>query len=470
MRLPAVKKLVKEIESKKVANALSYLLDRRSELKEYEDIEDLVLSDAWESEQRLQGLERNIVMLRAALARTLWKRGVYIGVTVLDELIFGAIAHSETTDPVRVVLERIRDYGLHRPGLVIYPLHSMGILGAGLFQWETRANPTLYVPDFGLAVHPQTNSIDATFNFVKFAAESLGVRQDPPSDLIEHWFRSRASWLASNPLLIARVSSFPGQYYENQYFLTARLQLATSLLFMTSALQKEQQEGDLVLGSSARINNFQTLDIRHYIVLFQRPGSKALLGDCVPMNIAASSLSELCELSVEIDPRYWRTRKTIVKRISVALETVGSLYAMHAMLSSKNALKARVARKLFASLKHFRRSHRQMADPFDAIVNLAVAFELLLSDHYAPGIANHVTQQAKKAIGRRPGSRALVQSVNDVYVARGECVHQGTWPDVDLNLARRAFVYAFVGLVEKLPNLPRTSPRPISDILSGTAY
>lgn len=469
MRLPSISSLRNEIQTVKVGRAIAYLLDRRPDLAEFEDLEDFVLSDAWEVSPRFQGMEQNLVTLRAGLARVLWSKGFYIGVTVLDSLLFSAVAKTEATDPVRSVLERIRDLGLHRPGLVLYPLHSVGVLGAGLLQWDRRATSFLQVPSFGLVLSPQTNSIDTTLLFIEQAADDLGIRRRMPMGLLEHWYRSRANWLERNPLLVARVSSYPGEYYENQYFLMARLQLATSLLLLTSALQDARDEDDSFFGSSARINNFQTLDIKHYIVLYPRVGSRRFLdGDCVPMNLSGPALAELCELPTEIDPRFWRRRRTVVDRLSSALNTVGSLYTSHAMLSTKNRLKARVARKLFKSLKHFRRSHRRTADPFDEIVNLAVAFEVLLSDHYTRGIVEQVCDRAKEAIGRRPGSRALIESIRNLYYARSQCVHDGTWPtEIDLQTARRAFVYSFLGVSENLTHIPRSSARPIAHILSS---
>ena len=64
-----------------------------------------------------------------------------MGLSVLDELLFYEFTRSGATDPVLGVLERIRDARLTRPGLILYPLHSFGIYGAGILHTFTK--PTL---------------------------------------------------------------------------------------------------------------------------------------------------------------------------------------------------------------------------------------------------------------------------------------------------------------------------------------
>ena len=71
------------------------------------------------------------------------------------------------------------------------------------------------------------------------------------------------------------------------------------------------------------VNNFQTLDIKHYVVLFAHPKNRAvLIGDCVPMHLNPAALAEVSQLGFDLDPRYWRRRSTDANRIFEATAAV----------------------------------------------------------------------------------------------------------------------------------------------------
>lgn len=184
------------------------------------------------------------------------------------------------------------------------------------------------------------------------------------------------------------------------------------------------------------------------------------------MNAQPASLAELTELPVEIDPRIWRRRTRAIEVITGALENVGSIYATHAMLKSSERVRSRVARKLLDALKFFKRSYRPSDDLTYEIVNLAVAFEVLLTDNYSRGISDKLKHRASLAIGTVRGKRRLLDALGRLYDARGECVHTGrATVDVDIRGARRAFTCAFLGVSQRLNRLPNHSSQPIGDIL-----
>src|SRR5262249_14725701 len=125
-----------------------------------------------------------------------------IGISIIDELLFSAFT-SKSRSPILWVLNVLRSRELHRSGLVIYPLHSFGILGAGLFQWRTRSEVSMVSKELGIALSPQTNSWDRTRRFVNHCRRTFGIRRSLPNDLLEHWRRSRpVRWLERNPLLV----------------------------------------------------------------------------------------------------------------------------------------------------------------------------------------------------------------------------------------------------------------------------
>src|SRR4051812_46069596 len=96
------------------------------------------------------------------------------------------------------VFERLQEAGLYRPGVLIFPLHGIGILGFGAFRALGHAETTIEFVHSraGILFSPQTNSDSATVSLVRRAAKSLGIKQAIPRDSLEHHLRLPVlSWL-----------------------------------------------------------------------------------------------------------------------------------------------------------------------------------------------------------------------------------------------------------------------------------
>ncbi|HUN84421.1 MAG TPA: hypothetical protein VMU48_08580 [Terracidiphilus sp.] len=330
---------------------------------------------------------------------------------------------------------------------------------------------SLELLDAGLVARPQTNSLDETIEFMNSAAQALGLGCSVPQDLVHHYSRSRPTkWLTHNPLLIVRCHTFSGTYYENQEFLVLKLQFATALLFMMAAFQHgivKKSAGALF--SSRTVNNFQTLDIHHYFLLERKPGRKKHFDlRCVPMHVAPADLAELSDVNIEIVPQLWLRRQPIVKRIALALRAVEDGYVKHSLLAKRSSVRSRIYQKLYNALAYFRRSFHVSADKGAAIVNLAVAFEVLLVDFYAPGISERVPQHLSLALRNVKGQGSFTAEVQKLYIARSEAVHTAEIEqEVDMGIARQAFVHAFIAITQRLPRLNTSAQEPIKELLQS---
>lgn len=77
--------------------------------------------------------------------------------------------------------------------------------------------------------------------------------------------------------------------------------------------------------SSSQINNWRTVNIHHYITLFDTPEKRGVLdGSCVPMNVDAATLAELSQINVEVNLRALRRRRKQVDTLYAALNAVSS--------------------------------------------------------------------------------------------------------------------------------------------------
>jgi hypothetical protein len=165
---------------------------------------------------------------------------------------------------------------------------------------------------------------------------------------------------------------------------------------------------------------------------------------------------------VAINLKAWARRSQDVERICSALSVVEAGYLREGIYSTNTKVSARVVRKLFQSLTYFRRSFRVTADIGEAYVNLAVAFETLLTDSYAKGVQQRIKRRLKVTLKGVKGNRDLNLATKDLYTARSQIVHAGTTDiEVDVSKVRRAFTHSFLFIVEHLSSLPASTNEPI---------
>jgi hypothetical protein len=219
------------------------------------------------------------------------------------------------------------------------------------------------------------------------------------------------------------------------------------------------------LFSSAKVNNWQTLDIHHYFALYDWPNRKLELeGQCVPIHASRTTVTELSNLAIEVDPRYWRRNADSGERVQDAIETLYTAYLRQRFTRGHEDAVTRTVRRFFESVDYFRRSFHRSESEFTGMVSLSTAFEMLLTDHYG-AVKPTLVKRAKLLLRGARGTRTMQKAVGDLYESRSEMVHGGARDTVpDLVAARRAYVLCLVGLVERLPTLSRKSPTPVKDL------
>ncbi len=172
-RLPAVRSLATQLQTRRirgtrVADAAHFLAAHRNELELFEDVEHLAIATdpqyapsgiTPELMKAARALAHNLGIVRSSLAEALWSREILVDAQILDEVVFWAARNPHHQDVLMGALETIRDARIIRPGLLIFPLHSLGFAGFGLIP---PAHRKLLVvnPDAGYALTPQTNSME----------------------------------------------------------------------------------------------------------------------------------------------------------------------------------------------------------------------------------------------------------------------------------------------------------------------
>ncbi len=170
-RLPAITRFADEIlsaraGSHRVREASRYLSAHRTELSMFESVEHLAISTeddiappgtTEEQMKAARALCHHLLTVRSVIARELWARQIFVGADVLDELLFWVLRET-SEEPVHGALTWIRDSRSTRPGLLVFPIHSFGVLGAGLIT-PGRRSLSFINSRAGYAITPQTNGL-----------------------------------------------------------------------------------------------------------------------------------------------------------------------------------------------------------------------------------------------------------------------------------------------------------------------
>jgi hypothetical protein len=348
---------------------------------------------------------------------------------------------------VQLIVAALRDARVGEAGLLVFGVHSLGLTTSDFRSLLDRTGVELINADWGIAITPQTNSLAATMDFLERVRADFGVQGSVRRDSVEHWRRSRqARWLESNPLLVVRVAEAAGTYYGNEALLLTRLQAATVFVSMLAAQQPAGSAGERASLSTYVINNQQTLDIEHYLVLSpgRAPGEE-LDGDCVPIHRARPDLVAMSELRIDLDPGYWASHRDDAGRIARAVTAIYRAYLQTGFDHTDHSEEARRNRRWFEALVYFQRSFsgRRWMDT----ITLATAFELLLHDPARGETSKRIRAAIKRLTGREGDKHA--DAFLRVHLARNEIMHRGTQDrNFDIGDSRRAFVTAWLGHVD----------------------
>jgi hypothetical protein len=266
------------------------------------------------------------------------------------------------------------------------------------------------------------------------------------------------------------MSSTTSGFYENQFIIMVKLQLATALVQMLATLgQTDRTNRESRNLSTARTNNFETLDFNHYMVFEATEGKPELNPLRTPMNVSRSDLVSLAEMNVDIDPSSWSDpeKQPLLSQVQKGLRALEDGYLSEWVLGEKTSTRARVLRKVFLSISYFHKSFRSASNADEAVVSIAIAFETLLTDGYQRGgVKNRIARRVPLCLANEPDHAELLREVQKLMEYRGQVVHEGTSEiPIDINAARRAYVRCFLAVMACLPNIKQGASQPVGDVL-----
>lgn len=453
---------------KKLKSSDDFLKAKHNLLAQFNGVDDLVGDETKIADKDRAAIEHHIVRLRVALARKLWSNEYYIGRSLLDDAILH-VAKTGGGDVLAKVLANLVSAGADRPGFVLYPLTGFGMEMPVLSKTSTLRSEAIFRAA-GFAVTTQSNSFDAAAASVQRMARSLGIKQPIDEWDLRH-FAYAAKWFGKNPLLLVRITSFTGDMYENQFIYALKIRMAAAQVLMLHALTLEAVGPLERFRSSAFVNNFETLDIAHYLVGEAIRG-RPMETRRVPMNVSALELARLSDVSAVLSTDALGTHrmKRLSPMVTRALGAIERGYFLHVNLSSTSKAESRLYRRLVTAIDWFRQSFSARANEAEAIVALAVAFETLLTDQYAPNIAKRLRRRVGICMKGVPGLADYQNSVETIYYARSAIVHTGE-PNhaIDIQRGQVAFTRCVCAIAERIPGWSPAASNTMGDLLGDVA-
>lgn len=445
--------------------AEAYLANKHNLLNRFASIDDLITDEDTLTETERTAIEHHVLNLRAAIARELWSNEIYIGRSIIDACVFAAGKAGGGNISGRVIAD-LAEAGAERPGFVLYPMTNFGMEMPILFDRSSSLRDWVVFPRAGYAVSGQQPSISAAHARAGEMATALGIRQRIAFDDFQH-FATNVTWLDRNPLMMVRLTSHTGDMFENQFVYSLKIRSVASCLLMLHALSVEKTAPVESFLTTSSVNNWETLDIRHYVVGENLP-RRAMSLRRVPMNVSALELARLSDVAAVISTGELSTAR--MRRLSVAitsaLKTIEQGYFRHVNLSSKDRVQKRLFKRFVTALDWYRQSFGSRVNESEAVVAIAVAFETLLTDTYQKGVADRIERRLGLCLKGVPDVRTYKQAVLALYHARSEIVHSGSLGQrANIVAAQAAFARCFYLLVARLRGWTPVPDEPVRDLL-----
>lgn len=455
----------------RVVGADKFLTTHKGTLQLFASVAELAITYD-EGENSLKGAMHHMMVMRNAIVRFLWSQQLFIGLSIVEDALFYTYRDSSATDPIAEILVVLVSATSHGPGLAVFPLHSARFPTTPFA--ETPEVVSLDLDAEGLQIFPQANSYEAAKQNVIGAAKALGVTAALNEDLLDHCHRSRPlSWLTHNPSLVTRIHNVPGSYYENQRVVVPVLHFCTSTVFGLAALAGGTDDEPHF--NTGVTNNFETLDYRHYLVLYP-DGQGALAGDCIPLRRRDPGLYETSDLDVYLDADLLQGIKLArFKDFARGVELARASFfgRMVADKADKSRADFRLAGKLASSLRLFRRSFSKRRYDVERTVDLASAFEVLLTDFYSGGVGDVLRGRTERALYLAGIDDIVERSIEVEHLYKDRCavVHEGAAHSKlqDLHRQRQTYIYVFSEVARHMSAMPPETPQPVAHLLHEAA-
>lgn len=429
------------LASASINKKLELLLQEHQTISTFTDLEQMILEVEESKEEEKYKKFYSIFFATLKLILQQFRiRDILPSSSETAKILFNIIHRqpANSTQAIDILINDMYLQNLVNPAIVVFPLNAFGFQDAGLPLFFHKANLLFETKD--LVLFPQQNGMENLKKSLNLAKEHFRMKSIPfEEELIDHFYRSRSlKWLIRNPLLTLKVAFSSSSHYENQYFLVRHLEKNASKLFLINTLLQQNALPSTYNGFSTRnINNFETRDIKHYLV-FSRNG-RLLSPACIPIQGKLSNYLELSQLNFDLP--LLPSQPGLFNEITDILDTCysESLGEPTGNKDYKWDFYDRMRRSLAFFVKSYQSRYRA-----DEILFLGIAFEML----YADKNKSNVTQTlGLNLTSLFPNLEDMIyRDVASLYHARSGVAHEGMERETDLATGRTLYLNALLRL------------------------
>lgn len=443
-------------------NSLQRLTHKKDYFSGFNGIEDWIFR---EDEAVVNRESEYLLQIKEHVLRRYRSRDTYVSPAALDHIIFHAVSTCEAADAERAIHTAIAENGLNRTSVVVFPLHSFGFtyLGARVLVKGIR---DLHFEYDNFRLVPQSNSFPATKRAILDYVDAICLpnRAKLDAQLFDHFRRSRdLKWMERNPLMMIHFRFSQYENWDNVLYILEKLAFVTTKLYFIQALSPVDPEDGRYF-STRNTNNFETLDIRHFLTISTRRGGIAV--NCLPVYVRRPWVFDYVHMNATISIKGKPDEPWFDDALR-AIDTVHRGFVAFQLQQQKADLKYY---RLASALKYFRRSVKAVAAE-DRVINLNTAFEIMLLDHREMAKRHNILERTWRLFRSRTSLRRKIirERLGALINERNSIIHDGAPPaaELDYRFLFRLFCRLFLFMVDDLRRIDSTKPGYVSTYFDG---
>ncbi|MFM2306229.1 MAG: hypothetical protein RLZZ367_898 [Bacteroidota bacterium] len=412
-------------------NALQRLGRKQGYFKNYASLWEWIFS---ENESIVNSDMQYFEYIKNTVIRKYWHQDIFISSAALDDIVFYVVQNF----PVEEMINRIDDFVkksyLNRNSVVIFPLHSFGFKYGGLSFLKRNENTSYKYQNF--QVFSQTNSFEKSKrNILSYLDDiKLPNRKKLDIDLFKHYHVSRGlKWFENNPVMVLHFKFSQQERYDNLRFIMQKINFITNKLYFLSALANIDDKTGAAF-STRNTNNWETLDIKHFLTITTAKSSSTL--NCIPVHFSDFMIYEKMHMNIDL----------LLKRHSIAhwernaVDSIDNLYRGFLNYRLTNDPKYSIYYRISNSLDYFRKSIKSI-NKEDKIININIAFESLLLDRQEGNKKEKMLERLWKCLKGKVTKNENIKNIEEVISERNEIIHNGlpTRADIKYNDIYRTY-------------------------------
>jgi hypothetical protein len=442
--------------NKKMRKLESFLLSKKYILSNWHSLESLFFyNEELQEDNDIKGFLWNFVELRALIVQQYWDNKFYFSVSLIDDILF-QVLKNYNVDVISEVEKVIQSTKLlSSTGIIIFPLHSLGLVNEGARLFFNKSRTVFYYNSYYKSCFfPQSNSEKQTEKNLITSLKKFKLTSKLNSENFYHKMKSRnIDWLFKNPIMIVPFDSYSSSYYDTQRFVNKKIFFTTLSLLFYSVIQDHKKKVERKIFSTSNTNNFETLDIKHYMLVQNIIYENNDNIQAIPLHGDQFDIYEEMDLNVELDLTVKLSQKKL-KKINSSLVDFETKYMKYCFFKRKVLPQNyRFYSRIYDSLKMFKLSFSGKNRGFFNTVNLAMAFEILLTDYYAIGVFDRVVSRAEKSLKYTKDKKTYMNDLKELLKNRGQYVHNGKLDISSMDISkvvrlRYAYVLLFSNIMD----------------------